>query len=386
MCPLVFALLVPGCPDDGRSSSGFGGSLGSLTSDQLTEGGSSNEGGLSGQGDAADGTATGGFKFDLSNAEGGESPPCVEGNCGCNAVDILFVIDSSTSMGAYQQGLAAAAPAFADAIVESLPSGVDLHIGVTTSSFYGGGGGTSPGESNCSPNYEGAGLQGRDDLFQWYWTPHAMPYDENGGQGRLREHAGKTYFAMTTGGDPVAMKEWLSGNISAVGEEGSVWEMVAAGAAYPFHPANAAANGGFLRDAGAVLVIVALTDEVDNSPEAVQTYHDMIVAAKQMCGGDPCVVTAGIMQPCMASAPDNVLYPLLASFGKPPVLADVGPELGDCFKDCESGDIDACEILDPPVSCADLAAGKGTPQYADAVGNALAQVIAQTCETIPPAG
>ena len=274
-------------------------------------------------------------------------PGCIEGDCGCTAVDILFVIDDSTSMGSYQQGLAAAAPGFADAIFASLPAGTDLHVGVTTSSFFGGSGGTSPGETNCSPYYEGAGLTDRDDLFMWYWTPDDMPYDANGAQGRLREHEGMTYFATKTDADPAPMKNWLVGNITAVGEHGSVWEMVAAGAAYPFHPANAAHNAGFLRDEGAVLVILTLTDEVDNSPEDVQTYHDMISAAKSGCGGDQCIVTAGIHKPCLATAPDNVLYPLLASFGEQPAVADIGPELDDCFDDCADGDITECNAVQP---------------------------------------
>lgn len=322
--------------------------------------------------------------LDVGALETGD-PACVEG-CGCNAVDILFVIDDSTSMGSYQQALAAVAPTFADAIFASLPAGVDLHVAVTTSSFYGGSGGASPGEANCAPYYEGAGLTNRDDLYEWYWTPDEMPYDSNGAQGRLREHEGQAFFATTTGDDPTPMKDWLIGNITAVGESGSVWEMVAAGAAYPFHPANAAANEGFLRDAGAVLVIFALTDEVDNSPEEVQVYHDMIAAAKSQCGGDQCIVTGGVMMPCLATAQDQVLFPLLASFGEEPVIADIGPELDDCFDDCMDGDIVQCDAVNPPVTCQELYDGEGTKQYADALGGTLATIIAETCENIPPAG
>ena len=189
----------------------------------------------------------------------------------------------------------------------------------------------------------------RDDLYAYYWTPDEMPYAENGAQGRLREHEGQAYFAVSTDDDPTAMKDWLVGNISSVGENGSVWEMVAAGAAYPFHPANAVANEGFLRDEGAVLAIFVLTDEVGNSPEDVDVYHDMIVGAKQGCGGDACIVTGGIMQPCLVDAVDTRIYPLLASFGEEPVIADIGPELEDCFEDCEDGDITECDEVQPAV-------------------------------------
>ena len=385
-----FVLAIVAC---GSGSAGDDGLFGSASQTTSASGGSSGGGevggsdaeasGANADSGADDSDGDDGPILDVGAAESGGAS-CVEG-CGCDAVDILFVIDNSTSMGSYQQALAAVAPTFAEAIFASLPPGVDLHVGVTTSSFYGLGGG-SPGEIDCEPDYAGLGLSGRDDFYQWYWTPDVMPYDENGGQGRLREHEGKSFFAIDTADDPTAMTDWLVGNITAVGESGSVFEMVAAGAAYPFHPANAMANDGFLRDAGAVLVIFALTDEVDNSPEDVQVYHDMIAAAKQECGGDQCIVTGGVMQPCMSTAQDQVLYPLLASFGKDPVLADIGPELDECFDDCMDGDITSCDLVTPAVTCQELYDGEGTKQYADALGDTLASIIAQTCENIPPAG
>lgn len=357
---------------------------------QLDDGGDgSGDGPTDGQATADEGSGDGmGPLLDVGAPGDGGPAPCgdPDGQCdGCSAVDILFVIDNSTSMGSYQQALAAVAPTFADAIVDSLPPGTDLHVAVTTSSFYQGGG-TSPGEANCEPFYEGAGMTNRDDLYDYYWTPDAMPFDENGAQGRLREHEGMTYFAVDTASDTQPMKDWLAGNIQATGESGSVWEMVAAAAAYPFHPANAANNAGFVRDAGAVLVIFALTDEVGNSPEDVAVYHDMIAAAKEECGGDACILGAGVMQPCLATAQDQRLYPLLASFGEAPIIADIGPELDDCFDDCADGDITECDLVQPSVTCAELMQGKATAHYADALGATLAQVIAETCEQIPPAG
>jgi hypothetical protein len=373
----------------GSGSGADAGTAGSSSASASGTGDVDDGSGGSPSGDDGDsGDPTNGDRLDVGFDTDGPTPDCLEGeDCGgCTAVDILFVIDNSTSMRSYQQALAAAAPEFADAIFASLPPGTDLHVGVTTSSFFGGSGGTSPGESNCSPYYEGAGLTGRDDLYEWYWTPDEMPYAENGAQGRLREHEGLTYFAASTDDDPTAFKNWLVGNIDAVGESGSVWEMVAAGAAYPFHAANATHNDGFLRDEGAVLAIFALTDEVDNSPEAIDVYHDMIVAAKQGCGGEACIVTGGVMRPCLATAPDNRLYPLLASFGKDPVIADIGPELDDCFDDCDDGDETHCNLVQPPVTCQELYDGAATAPYADALGGALAQVIAETCEQIEPEG
>jgi hypothetical protein len=389
----VAACVVAGlaCGDPGRDDDPFGsangGGPGSAGTEAQSTASETGAGPGSSTEEASDDAADDGDKLDVGFDTEGPSPECVEGECGgCTAVDILFVIDSSTSMGSYQRALGAAAPAFADAIFASLPPGTDLHVGVTTSSFYGGSGGTSPGESNCSPHYEGAGLTGRDDLYEWYWLPDEMPYDENGGQGRLRVHEGLTYFGASSDDDPGALEDWLVGNITAVGESGSVWEMVAAGAAYPFHPANAMHNDGFLRDEGAVLAIFTLTDEVDNSPEDVQAYHDMIAAAKAGCGGDACIVTGGVMMPCLATAPDNRLYPLLASFGEEPIIADIGPELDDCFDDCDDGDATHCNLVNPPVTCQELYDGAATSQYAEALGGALAQVIAETCDEIRPEG
>src|SRR5438105_581212 len=53
----------------------------------------------------------------------------------CSAVDMLFLIDNSSSMIPKQQKLAAAIPSFIDAMFEKLPHGTDLHVGITTTDF-----------------------------------------------------------------------------------------------------------------------------------------------------------------------------------------------------------------------------------------------------------
>lgn len=334
-----------------------GDSAGSGDDDGASGGGGTDNSGGGTDATAGDGDSDG-IRLDVGDesasgggAEGGQCD-VADDDCGCTAVDIVFVIDNSTSMGSYQSALAAAAPTFGAAIFDSLPPDTDIHVGVTTTDFLGDiSGGTSPGEQNCAPYYEGAGMMGRDDLYDFYLTPDTMATAKNGAQGRLYQHEGRTYFEANSSDDPTAMTNWLTGAITSPGESGSVWEMPTAGAAYPFHPANAAANAGFLRDEGAVLVIFTLTDEVGNSPEPLDAYHDMVVDAKQACGGDRCVVTGGIMKPCLMTATDTRLYPFLASFGKDPVV----------------GDIDG----DPSA-------------FGDILSNTLAQVIAQTCDEIPP--
>jgi hypothetical protein len=252
-------------------------------------------------------------------------------------------------MQPYQDALASNFPLFVDAIVASLPAGTDLHVGITNTSFgspQAGGVGGSGDCTNAAVN---------DQAEADHYPPPSEPNGQNGGQGRLFEWDGMAYFATNTADDPTALSQWFTAAATAIGEQGSNWEMVSAGAAFVAHPDNAAANAGFLRDAGAVLVVFVLTDEVDNSPEDSAVYHDMLVDAKAACGGDLCIVPAGLVPPCVQVTGGNVLHQLLYSFDEEPVLGDIGtPE--------------------------------NTAHYPEVLGDALAQVIAQTCDEIEPEG
>jgi hypothetical protein len=320
---------APGCSAAGEGTEASSDSTGAGAGSPTGAGGNSGSGTLAGAG--------GGFT--TGSGQGGADQ-------GCTFVDLLFVIDNSTSMGSYQAQLAQTFPQFVDSILANLPPGTDLHVGITTSSFTTSGGG-SPGEGNCMT------LGTPADFIPYYDTPDTLNNMQNGGQGRLYEWQGKNYFAMNTSDDPAALKAWFTGAATDVGEWGSVFEMVAAGAAYAAHPANDATNAGFIRDEGALLLIFFLTDEVDNSIlETVDTYHSMVVDKKSNCGGDACILTGGIIPPCIASTPGNTLWGLMSSFGEPnPPFADI----------------------DGPATA-----------YAGALGDALAQVIAQTCDEIPP--
>lgn len=295
---------------------------------------------------AADSTeATGGIKLDVGSP--GTTGNVTEGNDGCTFVDLLFVIDNSPSMGPYQEALAAAFPGFVDAMVSNLPSGTDLHVGITTTDFNCGSGGCSCSEAtlNC---HSTASMQA---ILDHYDTPDGGNNGGNGSQGRLYQYMGMNYFATTTDQDPAALKAWFTGAAVAAGETGCSFEMSSAGAGYAAHPANAADNAGFFRDEGAVLMIFILTDEPDKSPEGTAAYHDMITAVKAGCGGDECVLTAGLIDSCV-QANDDPVWQFLSSFGEAPTW----------------GDID------------------DTTQYTDVVGDALAGIVGETCMMIPPAG
>jgi hypothetical protein len=350
--PLAIAAAVAGC---GASNSvgifGEGGELdgGDLGSVTVVSGSTATEEGPAGTDTSAGPGTTGavdgsddGIKLDVAAGDLGNAS-CIEGGCFCTAVDILFVIDNSPSMGPYQEQLAFAFPTFVDAMWANLPDGTDLHVGITTTSFFSG----SCAEStmNC------ATAQTPQEVLDHYITPDVMSTGVNGEQGRLFEHDGKRYYEATVGGDPWPLKIWFSEAAVSAGEVGCSYEMMAAGAAYPFHAANAMHNAGFLRDDGSVLVIFFLTDEPDKSPEGVQTYVDMVAAAKPVCGGLDCAIAAGIVETCIMGV-DNVLWQFLQSFPDPPMVGSIDDPAG----------------------------------YEDVIGGALAQVIAQTCDDIVPEG
>ena len=113
-------------------------------------------------------------------------------------------------------------------------------------------------------------------------------------------------------------------------------------------PANATHNAGFFRDEGGVLLLVFLTDEPDKSQQPAQAYHDMLAGVKADCGGDACILAAGLINPCVEQV-DNTVWQLMNSFGEAPIWGDIEGQPAD---------------------------------YAQVVGDALAQVVKETCDEI----
>jgi len=263
---------------------------------------------------------------------------------GCKYVDILFLIDNSPLMAPKQQKLAMAFPSFVDAIYDRLPAGTDLHVGITTTSFYAGS--TADNTVNCMSTSTPAYILSR------YIRPQDGNDGENGGQGRLFQFAAVTFFATNTIFDRQPLKIWFSGAAVAVGESSSAVQFPTAGIAYTAHPANAATNARFFRDRGSVLAVIALTGAPDKSMEPLPTYHDMLAAQKSLCGGDACIITAGIIDPCITMN-NNILWQFLNDFGEPTLWTSINGS---------------------------------AQQYAQVVGDALARVVSQTCMIIPTPG
>ncbi|MBL9100483.1 MAG: hypothetical protein JNL82_05985 [Myxococcales bacterium] len=298
---------------------------------------------------SATGDDTSTIKLDMPIPDfGGDT----DGATGCFAVDLLFVIDNSPSMGPYQEALGAAFPQFADLMFSELPPGTDLHVGIVTTSFF---------DGSCSESTNNCKSQASDaEILAHYDPPTDGNNGENGGQGRLYSWQGMSYFAANTDDDPAALKAWFTGAAISAGETGCSFEMPAAAAGWAADPANAATNAGFIRDESAVLLVFVLSDEPDKSPEPVGQFVDKLVAAKSACGGLDCILAAGLVDTdfCYDHPADTTLKTFLESFSAPPIVGSIGSVFPN----------------DPP------------PDYTGVVGQALAQVIGQKCEELPPPG
>lgn len=258
---------------------------------------------------------------------------------GCTYVDLLFVIDNSGSMCDAQQGLADALPGLVQAIFTSLPPDTDVHVGLVTTSFSAGG---QHQQIACGPG------EGPAVIDAAYVTDEVV--EGNGFQGRLFEWDGRSFFEGNTSAasDRAALEEWFTTAVVAIGCDGGAFEFSAAAAAYAVGPQTAAANEGFLRDEGAVLGIFVLTNEVDQSPEPLAVYRDAILDAKSGCGGEDCILTAGLLPTDCVPDANPMVWQFLNAFGSPPRWGDVADYDG----------------------------------YGDVVAGALADGIVDTCEDI----
>ena len=173
------------------------------------------------------------------------------GPSGNRAVDVLFMVDNSSSMTPLQQKLIASFPAFINEL-KGLPGGLpNLHIAVVSSSM---GAGRNPSVDHCPPG-------GDQGIFQ------AKPVGSSCTQASL--NAGESFIITSGAGGPNFTGDVsdVFGCIAALGSGGCGFEhqfesvlraLGADGAAAP--PQNA----GFLRP-DAILQIVLLTNEDDCS-------------------------------------------------------------------------------------------------------------------------
>lgn len=347
---LMGAMAMTGCSKD----------PGSLTSGDLTSGASATT--VDDASSSTDATMEGEESSGMSSSAGSEEasstdtsndtttipdyPPI---NSGCIAVDMLFVVDNSASMGQYQDQLADAFPTFIDALWDVLPPDVDMHIGITTSDFAGGCD-TPEATLNCQSTADVA------DIVGHYIKPtDSIGNGQRGSQGRLYAFDNQFYYAASTSDDPTDLKTWFQGAARSAGEEGCTYEMPVAAAGWAANPINTGATGnnnGFFRDEGSLLVVFFLTDEPDKSPE-YDTHVQALRNIKQGCGGDECIFMAGLIPPCTLDT-NQKLWQFMNAWGDP----DPAP-WGDIYE---------------------------TQMYPELVGTLLAQLLGDKCEQIPPVG
>lgn len=301
----------------------------------------------------ADGSTTEDVKFDVGTQDDLPAGACNpdEENCGCTAVDILFIVDNSGSMQEHAAPTVAAFDTFVNEMIAALPPGTSLHVGVTRATGF-----FDPGNSG---GWGGGACEGFADGM---WNPPDVANNGiNGQQGRLFEHEAQRFFEIDTDLDPQPLKSWFQGALmGAINgfDPHSNSETVVAGAAYPFHPANADFNEGFMRQQG-VLVLFLLSDSPDLSPAAVPTtdFIDMVSDAKAECG-DMCIITTGAIA-------------------------------GECYMNPANTNTRLTDFMNgfgqPPPSWINLAFGM-QPDFEGVLSTALADVIGSTCENIPPAG
>jgi len=294
-------------------------------------------------GDGSDSTAaatTEGGEAETTSGERLDAPPPMLG--GCQSIDFLFVIDNSESMQTYQLALTEQFPEFITAMYDALPPNIDVHVGLTTTDFDAGCD-ASEATQNCQSTATLPEVQAH------YVRPDMMNDGGNGTQGRLFQFAGQPYFETSSDDDPAPLTEWFSQAAVAAGEDGCSFEMPVAAAGFATHPANHAANMGFLRDESALLVVFFLTDEPDKSVESKDLYRDMILEAKAGCGGEACVFVSGLIPTCTLDV-NQKLWQFMNQF------SDEEPIWGDI------------EL---------------TQQYATVFGDALAGAIAEACANVP---
>jgi len=186
----------------------------------------------------------------------------------------------------------------------------------------------------------------------------------NGTQGRLWEYDGKAFFsANTSDADRTPLKDWFSGATAevvdaALNKTYGDAELASVAAAWAFHPLSR--TPGFIRDQGAVTVLF-LTGDADRSyyVEDAKFLHDTVVAAKAGCGGDKCIIGAGMLNASCDDPTKYASFDFLRSFGEEPVWRNIAA------------------VGWPPTS--------NPADWEVVLGDALAQFVADTCATIAPA-
>jgi hypothetical protein len=247
-----------------------------------------------------------------------DAPPLDEA---CGEVDFLFVIDNSGSMSAEQNALILSFPQFISAIESTLETVESYHVGVTTTDDY-------------SPN--APGCQQIGGLVVQTNTAICGPYDEGANYMTEEDDLGMAFSCA-----------------ALVGTNGSATErpiLAMLNAVTGVYGGNGQCNQGFIRE-DALLVIVIITDEPDQSPGVPADWYDQVVAAK---AGIPenVVVLSLINVPgsgCNSGNPAQSIADFTMMFGQNQFMAEIClPDYGPVFQEAVSIIDVACDNYIPP--------------------------------------
>jgi hypothetical protein len=254
-----------------------------------------------------------GEKLDLAATSGGSADGSGEaGEEGCKAVDFLFVIDNSGSMGDNQAALVNSFQPFMDAILQTVDAGDDYHIMVTKTDS-----GWFPFECNvfCAlscPDLP-AGLcenmQAPSECDDRLGAGVTFPLGGDSSNMQCNLAGGNRYILAS---EPDLASAFTC--VAQVGTDGDSDEkpMAALTNALSGELQDAGGcNEGFLRD-DAILVVTIITDEEDSSsPGTPAGWHQNLLASKSNDPGAFVMLglindTDAAMPVCPAEAQDPV--------------------------------------------------------------------------------
>jgi hypothetical protein len=273
--------------------------------DGLTLGNEANDGIETGSEDPTDDpTGNESVKLDMDSDENGMTTAgSEEGTAeGCKAIDFLFVIDNSGSMGDNQNNLIGSFPGFIEKIQEVVAEVDSYHVMVVKTDQYWN---DCQIECNFFPFLCQFG-----DVNACDGAPSVC--DETLGAGvnfPIGEDASNQYCQLTGGQRFITPQEpfnELPGKftcIAHVGTDGDSEEQPMAALTAAISPqlnGPGGCNSGFLRN-DAVLVVTIITDEEDQSPGTPSGWYQNVIAQK---GGDGSgVVALGLINDTDAGNP-----------------------------------------------------------------------------------
>lgn len=300
---------------------------------------------------SADTDATGGdAKLDVGDTQADTGGDDTGEEVGCEAIDFLFVIDSSVSMKTHQENLIASFPGFADEIASAVPEN-DWHVMVVDTDAQWGG-------ADCANACATLGTCPDEPAFECQ-SPAPSLCDITIGSGVTAPMGEGASNVECLQSDQRYIEAGAAGLsqifqcMAQVGVDGSSQEHQAESLLRSISDdlqAEDGCNAGFLRD-DAILVVTIITDEPDEySPDDAAAWWNAIVAAKN---DDPAAV---------------VVLGLLPDGGMTCEQTDVAPRLEDLVGLAQGG----------------LTASVCEPDYSPFFAQAV-DLITETCdEFVPP--